>query len=132
MDYGYGGEKEGGGSGYDYGGGGGYPQRDVRQPKAIGGGIPGWTGRGNRTQNYNQQGQGSSYKKKARELGAKQKYEHLQRLEAQRQAQEVQQRRINERELRRQEAKQQKVKGRFTRRFGKRAWRKREKKGRNF
>jgi len=65
------------------------------------------------------------YGKRARELRDKQRYQYYKELEEQ-------QRRARARELKRKEARERKLKERYIRRFSKRAWKKREKEGRNF
>jgi len=71
----------------------------------------------------------SGYGQRAKELRDKQRYLYYKGLEEQQKGQEQQQRRAQARELRRGEARERKVKERYTRRFGKRAWRKRERQG---
>ncbi|MBA7608460.1 hypothetical protein ES703_15637 [subsurface metagenome] len=72
------------------------------------------------------------YGQKARELRNKQRYQYYKSLEEQQKGQEQQQRRAQAREERRRQAREEKVRKRYTRRFGKRAWKKREQEGRNF
>jgi hypothetical protein len=72
------------------------------------------------------------YAEKARELAAKQRYEHYKQLEARRKKQAVKQRRDQEREERKRKAHEEKARQRYIRRFGKKAWKKREEEGRNF
>ena len=71
----------------------------------------------------------SGYGQRAKELRDKQRYLYYKGLEEQQKGQEQQQIRDQARELRRGEARERKVKERYTRRFGKRAWKKRKKQG---
>jgi hypothetical protein len=71
----------------------------------------------------------SGYGQRAKELRDKQRYLYYKGLEEQQKGQEQQQIRDQTRELRRKELRERKVKERYTRRFGKRAWRKRERQG---
>ncbi len=67
-----------------------------------------------------------NYTKKSRELAAKQRYRYYKELEEEQRRQGKKQRRSGERALRRQKAQEEKVKKRYIRRFGKRAWKKRQ------
>jgi len=71
----------------------------------------------------------SGYGQRAKELEDKQRYNYYKRLEKQQKDQEQRQKRDQARELRRGRPPERTVKERYIRRFGKRAWRKRERQG---
>jgi hypothetical protein len=97
-----------------------------RRRRYVGGGI----GRGPRPPRERRpHKEPMGYGQRAKELRDKQRYLYYKGLEEQQKGQEQQQRRAQARELRRGEARERKVKERYTRRFGKRAWRKRERQG---
>ncbi|HUW43683.1 MAG TPA: hypothetical protein VMV95_01835 [Bacillota bacterium] len=94
-------------------------------------------GKNKLTGNYNNYGpspqsnRGNSLER-AKELEARHKIDYYNQLEKQREAQAIQQRRGQERNERQRRAQEEKIKKRYVSRFGKRAWKKREKKGINF